>query len=261
MATYKRRMARIFGADGRALIVAMDHASQGPMAGLERPGLLMEQVVAAGADGILTSLGIATSYARQTERCGLILRLDGGSGFGDGSPQVWQRYPVSDAVAIGADAVGCMGLIGWPCEAENIRYMNHVASECLALGVPLMVEVLPFSDAAPGPDLTSGLAKGVRIAAEFGADFIKTKYTGDPRTFEKVIAATYVPVVILGGPRVDSNVELLATVGDALSAGAAGIAIGRNIWQDPAPGRLVQALRAVIHEGLGPQQAAEYLKG
>lgn len=259
MATYKRRLRHIFGADGRALIVAMDHGSQGPMPGLEKPRRVLDEVVQAGADAILTSFGIATTYVRQIERCGLIVRIDGGSGFGTEDVHVWQRYPVSDAVAIGADAVGCMGLIGWPCEAENLQYMTHLTSECLQTGMPLMVETMPFSQTVPGPDLAGGIAKGARMAAEFGADFVKTKYTGDPETFRAVVESTFVPIVILGGPKVDSDEQLLEVVHEALGAGASGVAFGRNIWQHPTPGKLVRAMAAVIHEDARPKQAAKLL--
>jgi class I fructose-bisphosphate aldolase len=259
VATYKRRLHNIFGGDGRALIVAMDHGSQGPMPGLEKPGRVLDEVVEAGADAILTSFGIATTYIRKVEKCGLIIRIDGGSGFGTEDVHVWQRYPVSDAVAIGADAVGCMGLIGWPCEAENLQYMTRLASECLHTGMPLMVETMPFSETAPGPDFAGGIAKGARIAAEFGADFVKTSYTGDPETFRAAVASTFVPVVILGGPKVDSDAQLLEVVHEALAAGASGVAFGRNIWQHPAPGKLVRALVAVIHEDARPEQAAKLL--
>jgi DhnA family fructose-bisphosphate aldolase class Ia len=259
MASYKRRLRRIFAEDGRALIVAMDHGSQGPMPGLERPSTILEDVVSGGADAVLTSLGVATTYMSKMERCGLILRLDGGSGFGTENVRVWQRYPVADALHIGADGVGCMGLVGWPCEADNMQYMNRLSSECLRVGMPLMVEVLPFSDTIPGPDLAGGVAKGVRMAAEFGADFVKTKYTGDPATFRRVVESTYVPIVILGGPKVSSDLELLHVVHQALAAGASGVAFGRNVWQHRTPKNLVQALAAVIHESARPERAVALL--
>lgn len=259
MATYKRRQCRIFRRDGRALIVAMDHGSQGPMPGLEKPGHTLDEVLAGGADAILTSLGIATTFASKICQCGLILRIDGGVGFGSENVRVWQRYPVADAIAIGADGVACMGLVGWPCEADNIKYMNRLASECLQTGMPLMVEVLPLSDTVPGPDLAAGIAKGVRMAAEFGADFVKTKYTGDTKSFRTVVESTYVPVVILGGPTVNSDLELLTMVHEGLSAGASGVAFGRNIWQHRMPSRLVKALAAVIHDEARPEQAAKLL--
>lgn len=259
LATYKRRLCRILRPDRRALIVAMDHGSQGPMSGLERPGQTLDEILAGGADAVLTSLGIATTYASKIEHRGLILRIDGGTGFGSENVRVWQRYPVADAIAIGADGVACMGLVGWPCEADNFQYMNQLASECLRTGMPLMVEVLPLSETVPGPDLAGGIAKGARMAAEFGADLIKTKYTGDAETFRAVVESTYVPVVILGGPKVNSDLELLTMVHQALGAGASGVAFGRNIWQHRSPSRLVRALAAVIHDEALPEQAVGLL--
>jgi DhnA family fructose-bisphosphate aldolase class Ia len=187
------------------------------------------------------------------------LRVDGGSGFGTPNVSVWQRYPVADATNLGVDAVGCMGLPGWPCEASNIQYMNHLASECMATGMPLMVEVMPYGEALPDAELVNALAKGVRVFAEFGADFIKTPYTGNRDSFRRVLDGTYVPVVILGGPKSSSDLDLLIMTFEALTAGAVGVAFGRNIWQHRTPGKLVQALRAVVHDGAKPEQAARLL--
>jgi class I fructose-bisphosphate aldolase len=257
VATYKRRLNRIFGEDGRAVIVAMDHGSQGPMRGLEDPGGILDLVVPAGADAILTSYGIATKYVRKIERCGLILRIDGGSGFGTSDVHVWQRYPVSDAVAIGADAVGCMGLIGWPCEAMNLRYISQIASQCLATGMPLMVETMPFSATAPGPNMAGGIVKGARIAAEIGADFVKTRYGGEPADFQRAVQGTYVPIVMLGGPKTETDLALLRQVRETLDVGGAGVAMGRNIWQHAHPDRIVRALVAVVHQGATPERAMQ----
>ena len=123
-----------------------------------------------------------------------------------------------------------------------------------------MVEVMPYGQTTGEAELASSVARGARAFAEFGADFIKAQYSGSPGTFRQVLEATYVPVVILGGPRASSDLDLLTMTHDALSVGAAGVAFGRNVWQHSTPTKLVRALRAVIHERARPEQAVKLLK-
>ncbi|MCL4424289.1 MAG: fructose-bisphosphate aldolase, partial [Firmicutes bacterium] len=98
-----------------------------------------------------------------------------------------------------------------------------------------------------------------RIAAELGADFIKTHYTGTVDSFREVIDSALVPVVVLGGSKMATDRDVLETVAQAMQAGARGIAMGRNIWQHPFPEKITRALRAIIHDGADVPTATEYL--
>ena len=88
-----------------------------------------------------------------------------------------------------------------------------------------------------------------RAGAELGADIVKTSYTGDPRTFEKLVAVCPVPVVVAGGPRKGTTRDLLEMVKEAVDCGAAGVALGRNVWQSSDPARTTRALADIIHRG------------
>ncbi|MCD4799997.1 MAG: fructose-bisphosphate aldolase, partial [Methanococcoides sp.] len=96
-----------------------------------------------------------------------------------------------------------------------------------------------------------------RIGAELGADIVKTSYTGDPDSFKEVIAGCPVPVVIAGGPQMDTEKEILQMVTDALSVGCKGVAMGRNVFQADDPTRLVNLLSKVIHGGMSADEALE----
>ncbi|HHY93961.1 MAG TPA: fructose-bisphosphate aldolase [Firmicutes bacterium] len=250
----ENRLRRIFAGDGRTLIVAMDHAgSMGPLPGLSEPGELLREVTTAGADAIMTTFGVARRFGKEMGRAALILRVDGGtSALGPREKgHMSQVFRVTDALRLGADAVACMGFPGPDYESETLPYLAHLAGDCEEWGLPLLAEMLPWGF-QPHPESRSPerVATAVRIGAEMGADIIKTQFVGDVETFRRqVIAPCYVPVVVLGGSRMGSDAEVLETVASALDAGAAGVAMGRNIWQHPTPARMVAALGALIHGG------------
>jgi len=100
-----------------------------------------------------------------------------------------------------------------------------------------------------------------RLGAELGADIVKTNYTGSPETFMKVVEGCPVPVVVAGGPKTKSVEEFLRMVYDAMHAGAAGVSIGRNVFQHEKPAAMVKALRGIVHEGLSVKEALQILEG
>lgn len=257
------RLKRIFAADGRAVIVAMDHANtMGPLPGLERPGELLAQAQAGGADAILTTGGVAARFAERFGRLGLIVRLDGARSTlnGEEAP-LSQVLMVEDALRLGADAVGCMGFPGSQQESSTLTYLGRIAAEARAWGVPLMAEMLPRGFAGGADARTAeSLALAARIGAELGADFIKTDYSTDPENYGRVIAGCYAPVVVLGGGRVDDPRQVFAVVRAALDLGAAGAAIGRNIWQHPHPDRMTAAIAALVHEDVSIEQALDIVE-
>lgn len=259
----ENRLRRIFGPDGRTLIVAMDHAgSMGPVPGLEDPGRVIREVVAAGADAVMTTFGIARRFGGNLGRAALILRVDGGtSALGPRGADMSLVFRVEDALRQGADGVACMGFPGREGECRTLPYLAQLASACAEWNLPLLAEMLPWGF-EPRPEARTAENVGIaaRIGAEMGADIIKTQFVGDVETFRsKVIAGCYVPVVVLGGSRMGTDAEVLETVAAALAAGAAGVAMGRNVWQHPTPGKMVAALGALIHGGATVAEAMREL--
>jgi class I fructose-bisphosphate aldolase/fructose-bisphosphate aldolase/2-amino-3,7-dideoxy-D-threo-hept-6-ulosonate synthase len=246
----KRRMTHIFRPDGRALIVALDHARSGPTPGLERPGETIAQVVAGGADAIMTTFGVARSFWHQLGGRGLIFATDG---LRPVTEQV-----VLDAVRLGADAVELKVFPGNP-EETRLPELNRLALTCSEWGMPLLAEPIPVSFAEAAAHTPENIARAARVAAEAGADFVKVHYTGSIESMRRVIDACYVPVVILGGPRMESERDVLQMVADALEAGARGIAFGRNIFAHPRPDRMTAALAVVIHSEASVDQAMREL--
>ena len=251
------RARRLFAPDHRTVIVAMDHASfMGPLHGLEDPGQMVAAVTGAGADAILTSYGVAKRFGDCFGRAGLILRADGGSSSRNPQPSEMRRvFSGAEALRLGADAVACMGMIGFPEEASSLRVLTDLVSECATLALPVMAEMLVKTEGAPTP---ADLGYAMRIGAELGADWIKTNYAPPASEYGQAIQECYRPVVVLGGSKVNSDQALLETIAEALQAGAAGVAIGRNIWQHANPAGMTRALVALVHGGVSvPSALAE----
>ena len=240
-----RRFHRLFGADGRSVVIAMDHSiTDGALAGFENPEKVLEQVIAGGADAILTSIGIARHFSKQFKDIGLLIRCDGAT-----SPLL--EHPreliigVDDVLSTGADAAAAMYIPGSVNGHNSTIYFPRLATEAHRWNIPVMAEALPYGfEVHPDARSVDAVADTCRMAAENGADIVKTFYTGESERFRKIIRSCYVPVLVLGGPKTHSDREFLASIRDALDAGAAGVVIGRNVWQAASPTAMTQALVA-----------------
>ena len=252
----------------RQLVIAMDHArAMGAVHGLVDAGRVIDTVIEAGADAIMTSYGTARAYReRIAGRVPVLLRLDGGPSL---VKEAWLENPewsllhtLEDAVALGCEGVCLMYFMGAACELQTMEIVAGVASEATAAGLPVMVEALP----CPSPNIQDTLdaqmmADACRIAFEHGADILKTYYTGDPEGFRKVVEAVPAPVMIAGGPKLDSDLDVLRMVADMVAVGGKGVVFGRNIWQHRNPAGMVKALRSIIHDGTRPEEAQRHLEG
>lgn len=244
----QHRLNRIFGLDGKALIAALDHGIAGihPLGNLQDPQTLLPRVVNNGADAVILTPGIAKKYGASLAQAGLVLRIDGGPSALTGN---WDEMDLvrsaEDALCIGADAVIMMAITGTAVEAASLQRLGRVAARCDNWGLPLFAEVLPGGFATG--QVTEEMAMvSARLAAELGADVIKIAYTGSAASFKTVTEACYQPVVVLGGSRQPAD-ELVRDLSEALSAGAKGAAVGRNIWQSDEPETITAQLCKAIH--------------
>jgi DhnA family fructose-bisphosphate aldolase class Ia len=253
---FTRRLDRIFRNDGRSLIVAFDHGlTEGPTKGMEEPGKILAEIVAGGADAILTSYGIAMRFAREISSLGLILRLDvGGTKLGTMGPGI-QYFKVEDAIRAAADAVAISAFPGTAQEQSTMQMLAGVIAEAHTWGMPVMAELQPGGfDAGPEFFTTENIALSARVAAELGADWVKVPHA---ENFNQVISSCYVPVVVLGGVKAKDERVLFEVVHTAIQDGATGVAIGRNIFQAEYPASIVTALAAIIHNDANVDTACE----
>jgi fructose-bisphosphate aldolase/2-amino-3,7-dideoxy-D-threo-hept-6-ulosonate synthase len=234
----------------------MDHGiTIGPVAGLVDLESTVDAICTNGADAVLTHTGVADRVLPQTHDAGFIVHLNGSTAIGPDEDDKRQTASVPAAIRAGADAVSFHMNVGSPYEPDQMTQLSGVIEEAHRYGLP----VLAMSYArGPGVDERdpTALAHAVRLAAELGADVIKTGYSGDPESYTAVTAATRRPVVIAGGAR-GSDHETLEMVAGAMEAGAAGVSMGRSIFQHPDPGAITAAVAAVIHEEADPSTALE----
>lgn len=248
------------------MIIALDHGLiDGPCPGFERPAETIAAVVAGGPDAVLTSSGIAEAFAAELSTVGLILRSDGSTtGLGpdgpgpDGPGPAGSFFGPEDALRLGADALAVTAVPGSESEADTLRTLARTVAEARCWGLPVMAEMVPGGFGAGSEQREAeAVALAARLGAELGADLIKAPYCPD---YDRVTGSTFAPVVILGGSK-GSEADTLATVRAALDAGAAGVAMGRNVFQSPDPAAMTRALAAMVHGDAGLADALAVLRG
>ena len=247
-----RRVARIFAEDGRGLVVAFDHGLGGANhGGMAQPGRTLDELIAGGADAMLTTVGLAHRYQDKLARVGLVVNLDLCTGH--------EESAVREATLLGAD----MGkFIFTPFSKDvpdSLSRTGHLVAVCHAWGLPLMVEPIPVSFEETSAHTPENIGQATKMACEVGADVIKMQYTGDPESFRQIVSTLYRPVVVLGGPHRNDDRGLLQMVRDTIDGGAVGITIGRNIWNHERPGHMVAAIRAILHEDASVETAMREL--
>jgi len=244
------RRSRLFDPlTNRTVIVPLDHGlTQGAIPGLEDLASLARTLVEAGADALLVHRGMVRFLPPEIfRRAALIVHLSGSTDLGPDAGDKRLVGSVEAALCLGADAVSVHVNLGHRAEHRMIEDFGKISDACQEWGLPL-VAMMYHRPAANGREFEAGpIAHGVRLAAELGADVVKVSYTGDARSFAQVTAAAPLPVVVAGGPKMDSELAVLRSVQEALAAGASGVAIGRNVFQSDSPGGMVARLRRLVH--------------
>ena len=265
----KRRMNNIFAADGKAFVLAMDHAQMMPSPDLKDPGHIIREAVAGGVDGFLTSYGIIRNYAKDFGHAGIIMRADGGiSALRKPMNPMDLIYTPEDAIRVGADAMLCMGYPGSQVNEHTLKYLAKLCAEAEKYNLPVGAEMLPYGFEKPVDPKTNepidtrtvdAMAFACRQGAEFGADFIKAEYVGG-ENFRTVTEGCYAPILVLGGSKAKSEEEIFTGIKGALDAGAKGIIMGRNICRHSNIAGICAAIAAIIHDDASVEEACAMLK-
>ena len=257
----QNRLSRILRPDtGRGLIIAIDHGmALGPMSGIEKPAAVFE-MLEPYTDAWLMTKGVFTHVYCPHGAKGVILRASGAATIA--GPDISREGPtasVEELVSLSADAVAVSAYIGTPNEHETLRHLASVAGDCRRWGVPLVGVIGVGKEVKEKAQDARFIALGARVAAEHGADIVKTYYTSTG--FDQVTGGCPVPIAIAGGPKCETDRDTLAMIRGSLDGGAAGIVMGRNIWQSQRPVALIKAVRAMIHDDLSLERAMAQLGG
>jgi len=247
------RMAQLIQADGRCLFLPVDHGYfQGPTSKLENPRKTLEPILSY-ADAIFITRGVLRSSVDPDKARPIILRVSGGTSMvGKDLANEGLITSMEEAIRLNVAAVGISIFVGSDYEKESLLNLAKLVDEGEKFGIPVMAVT------AVGKELEKRdaryLALASRIAAELGARVVKTYWC---QGFEKVTQGCPVPVVMAGGPKVETELEVFQFVHDGMEKGAVGVNLGRNIWQDEHPVAMIKALRAIVHGKATPKQAQE----
>ena len=243
------RLERI-APSGRAVVVPMDHGtSSGPIDGLESPVQAVDRASRGGATAVVVHKGLVPAVATALGDTSLIVHLSASTGL---NPDPNDKRIVADAreaLALGADGISVHVNVGADQESKMVEDLGRVARSCQKLGVPLMAMLYPRGPAIDDPHSVDNVAHVARLGAELGADLVKVPYTGTPEGFESVVEGCPVPTLISGGPKTEGVRGTLAQVEGAIRSGAAGVSIGRNVFQAEDPMLTTRALRRIVLDG------------
>ncbi len=256
----KIRLNRVLGGSKhRALVVAFDHALVlGPIPGTEDPLGKIRQFAQANVDALLLNLGLIRQFANSKifgPLPSLIARLDWTtvwSAFeenGNGALYSSLVAHPEQALRHGADAVLTYLVVGTgdtEFEMKEITRNAEIARECEQVGIPLIVEALARGKDVQHPGDPKWLNLHTRMAAELGADAVKTDYSGDPASMRSVVEKCPIPILVLGGSRHASDKHALDVVREVAAAGAAGVFFGRNVFQADNMSRFLEQARAAL---------------
>jgi len=245
------RMSQLIQDDGHCLFLPIDHGYfQGPTRKLEQPRKTLEPILDY-ADAIFITRGVLRSSVDPDKAKPIILRVSGGTSVvGKDLANEGVTTSMEEAIRLNVAAVGISIFVGSDYEKDSLLNLSKLVDEGEKYGIPVMAVT------AVGKELEKRdaryLALASRIAAELGARVVKTYWC---ENFEKVTGGCPVPVVIAGGPRVDTEMEVFEFVHDGMQKGAVGVNLGRNIWQNEHPVAMIRALRAIIHDNATPKEA------
>ncbi|MBI5197386.1 MAG: 3-hydroxy-5-phosphonooxypentane-2,4-dione thiolase [Nitrospirae bacterium] len=248
----QNRIAQIIRpSTGRAVMLAVDHGYfLGPTSCLEDPKKTIAPLLPY-ADSLMLTRGVLRTSVTPQSATPIVLRVSGGTSIvGKDLAHEGITTSMEEAVRLNVVAVALSIFVGSAYEHETLMSLSKLVNEGEEYGIPVLAVT------AVGKELEKRdaryLALSCRIAAELGAHIVKTYYCDD---FEKVINSCPVPVVIAGGPKLNSELDALKLTQDAIKRGAVGVDMGRNIWQSDYPVPMIQAVRKIVHENASAKEA------
>ncbi|MBW1850370.1 MAG: 3-hydroxy-5-phosphonooxypentane-2,4-dione thiolase [Deltaproteobacteria bacterium] len=250
----RNRLSRLIKQDGRCQFLPIDHGYfQGPTRCLERPEDTIRELLPY-ADGLFVTRGVLRASIDPDMETPIILRVSGGTSVvGKDLANEVVTTSIEEIIRMNVAAVGISIFVGTDYEKQTLQSLAELVNECEDYGIPVMAVT------AVGKELEKRTARylslACRIAAELGAKIVKTYYSAED--FDKITNGCPVPVVIAGGPKCETELEVFDFVFDGMQKGAIGVNLGRNVWQHPHPVAMMKALNSIIHGGATPKQALD----
>ena len=259
----KIRMERIFDRNsGRTVIVPMDHGvTLGPVPGLTDIRQTIDAVAKGGANAIVIHKGLVEAGHRgKGKDVGLIVHLSASTYLAPDPNCKVLTASVEEAVKLGADAISIHVNLGAEDERSMLQDFGRIASDALEWGMPLLAMIYTRGPKVRSEYDVNVIKHAARVGAELGADIVKVSYSGSSESFREVVEGCFVPVVIAGGEKMGTDEDILEMVKGAVAAGAAGVSIGRNVFQHKDPTKIVQAISRIVHDGHAASKGLRNLK-
>jgi predicted phospho-2-dehydro-3-deoxyheptonate aldolase len=254
------RLRRV-GREGLYTLIPLDHGvSVGPIAGIEDPTRLVRDVDQGGATGVILHKGLVKNYEAAQPRAGLLIHISSSTDKAQDVNDKRIVASVPEVVRLGADGVSVHVNMGSLTEPRQLEEFARVVTDADALGLPVLCMMYPRGPTIKDPYAPAVVAHAARLAEELGADLVKTVYTGDPKTFRNVTSSVGIPVLVAGGAKTESEHAFLEMVHGAMRGGAAGVSIGRNVFQARNPRAMTEALVRIVHDGASVKDAQRLLR-
>lgn len=257
------RIERIINRDtGHTVIIPMDHGvTVGPIRGLEDMKKTVDNMVNGGANAIVLHKGLVRGGHRgKGKDVGLIIHLSGSTSLAPDPNFKVLVCTVEEAIHLGADAVSVHVNLGAEDESEMLRDLGLISKKCTEWGMPLLAMMYTRGAKIKSQFDAAVVKHAARVGAELGADIVKVNYTGSAESFKEVTSGCFVPVVIAGGEKMETDREILEMVKGAMKAGSAGVSIGRNAFQHKDPVGIVKAISLIVHKNASVEEALKILK-
>jgi len=255
----KRARIERISRGGLFLCVPMDHGiSSGPVAGIDSALDTVRKVSSGGATCVVLNKGVIKAMPGHPG-IGVLMHMSASTSVGPDPNYKVMSAGVEEAIRLGADGVSVHVNIGSREEPRMLYDLGRAADDADKWGMPLLAMMYARGEylKSPGdPFVTSHVA---RVGAELGADIVKCNYTGDRGSFSRLTRSVPVPVIIAGGPKMDTDMDVLRLVRDAMDSGAAGVAFGRNVFQHRDPEAITRAISTIIFDNVDVEKAAQEL--
>ena len=250
----RNRLAQVIPADGKCFFMPIDHGYfQGPTKCLERPGETIKPLLPY-FDALFVTRGVLRSAIGPENSKPIILRVSGGTSMvGEDLANEGLTTSIEEIIRLNASAVGISVFVGSEYEKQTLLNLSKLVNDCENYGIPVMAVTAVGKELEKRDARYLGLA--CRIAAELGARVVKTYWC--EKDFDKVVKGCPVPVIMAGGPKCETEREVLEFVYDGMQKGAIGINLGRNVWQSPHPVAMARALHTIIHKKANVKEAFE----
>ncbi|TXJ35777.1 3-hydroxy-5-phosphonooxypentane-2,4-dione thiolase [Brachyspira aalborgi] len=253
----KNRLSKIVMEDGKALMLAIDHGYfMGAAHGMEMPKVQVEKLIP-HIDSLMLSPGILTSQIGSDFKKGIVLRASGGNTILESDiDNEGLILSAKNAIKLNASAIAVSMFVGAEHSHQTILNLTDAINDAMEYDLPVL-GVTAVGKALKDKKEKRYLTHASRLAAELGADIVKTYYC---EGFEEVVKKTTVPIIVAGGPKLDSYKDVLELCYNSIQCGAIGVDMGRNIWQSDYPEAITAGVAHIIHKNSSVKEALQLVE-